>query len=82
MSTFTKPDNNPCEASYRVVYYLGVAGKPISMGNLLSDVSSTYLSAFILVRKLTIHQLLSRVIRFNAVKMILPTADSFSADKG
>ena len=80
MSTFTKSDNNPYEASYRVTYHLGVAGSLIPMENLLSDVSSAWLSAFILVRKLTVHQLLSRVIRFNAVKMIL--TNPFSADKG
>ena len=28
ISTFTKSDNNPCEASYRVTYHLGVAKKP------------------------------------------------------
>ena len=35
MSTFTKSDNNRCEASYRVAYHLGVAGKPYSDGELV-----------------------------------------------
>ena len=35
MSTFTKSDNNRCEASYRVAYHLGVAGKPYSDGKLV-----------------------------------------------
>ena len=35
MSTFTKSDNNCCEASYRVAYHLGVAGKPYSDGELV-----------------------------------------------
>ena len=82
ISTFTKSDNNRCKASYRVAYHLGIVGKPYSNGELVKHVSLTWLSAFILVRKLTIHQLLSHFIRFNAVKMILPTADPFSADKG
>ena len=34
MSTFTKSDNNRCEASYRVVYHLGLAEKPYSDGEL------------------------------------------------
>ena len=40
MSTFIQSNNNGCEASYRVAYHLGVAGKPyIRMENSLSDVS-------------------------------------------
>ena len=35
MSTFIKPTNNCCEASYRVAYHLGVAGKPYSNGELV-----------------------------------------------
>ena len=35
MSTFIKPTNNRCEASYRVAYHLGVAGKPYSDGELV-----------------------------------------------
>ena len=35
MSTFTKSDNNRCEASYRLAYHLGVAGKPYSDGELV-----------------------------------------------
>ena len=35
MSTFTKSDNNRCEASYRVACHLGVAGKPYSDGKLV-----------------------------------------------
>ena len=36
MSTFTKSDNNNrCEASFRVAYHLGVAGKPYSDGELV-----------------------------------------------
>ena len=35
MSTFIKPANNHCEASYRVAYHLGVAGKPYSDGELV-----------------------------------------------
>lgn len=41
-------------SEFEVTYHLGVAEKPYS------DVSSTWLSAFILVRKLTVHQLLLR----------------------
>ena len=52
MCTFTMSDDNRCEASYRVAYYLGVAGGLIPKGILLSNVSSTWFSAFILVRKL------------------------------
>ena len=35
MSTFIKPTNNRCEASYRVAYHLGVEGKPYSDGELV-----------------------------------------------
>ena len=35
MSTFTKSDNNRCEASYRVAYHLGPARKPYSDGELV-----------------------------------------------
>ena len=35
MSTFIKLTNNFCEASYRVAYNLGVAGKPCSDGELV-----------------------------------------------
>ena len=35
MSTFTKSDNNRCEASYRVAYHLGVAEKPYSDGKIV-----------------------------------------------
>ena len=35
MSYFTKSDNNRCEASYRVAYHLGVAGKSYSDGELV-----------------------------------------------
>ena len=35
MSTFIKPTNNCCEASYRVAYHLKVAGKPYSDGELV-----------------------------------------------
>ena len=35
MSTFIKPTNNCCKASYRVAYHLGVAGKPYSDGELV-----------------------------------------------
>ena len=76
MSTFTKSDNNLIAAKLLTEWHiiLALRGSLIPMGNLFSDVSSTWLSGFILVRKLTIHQLFSRVIRFNAVKMILPNS--------
>ena len=35
MSTFIQSNNNRCEASYRVAYHLGVAGKPYSDGELV-----------------------------------------------
>ena len=35
MSTFIKSTNNCCEASNRVAYHLGVAGKPYSDGELV-----------------------------------------------
>ena len=35
ITTFTKSTNSRCEASYRVVYHLGIAGKPYSDGELV-----------------------------------------------
>ena len=35
MSSFVKSTNSRCEASYRVAYLLGVAGKPFSDGELV-----------------------------------------------
>ena len=35
ITTVAKPTNNRCEASYRVAYHLGVAGKPYSDGELV-----------------------------------------------
>ena len=35
MSSFMKSTDNRCEASYRVAYHLGVAGKPFSDGELV-----------------------------------------------
>ena len=37
MSTFIKSTNNRYEASYRVAYHLGVAGKPYSDGELVKQ---------------------------------------------
>ena len=35
ITTFAKSTNSRCEASYRVAYHLGVAGKPYSDGELV-----------------------------------------------
>ena len=35
MSTFIKSDTNRCEASYRLAYHFGIAGKPYSDGELV-----------------------------------------------
>ena len=67
MSSFIKSTNSRCEASCRVAYHLGVAGKPFSDGEL---VKRCFIDVVHSGKKTTIHRFLSRELRFNASKMI------------
>ena len=67
---FAKSTNSRCEASYRVAYHLGVAGKPYSDGELVKRCLIDVVKCIHSRRKLIILQLFSRVLQCNAGKMI------------
>ena len=64
MSNFVKSGNCRVEASYRVAYHLGDAGKPFSDGELVKKI---ILDVFILNKKATNQLFLSRVTQISAV---------------
>ena len=74
ITTFAKSTNSRCEASYIVVYHLGVAGKPYSDGELVKRCLIDVVKCIHSGRKLIILQLLSRVLQCNAGKMISLTS--------
>ena len=69
-TTFFKSTNSRCEASYRVTYHLGVAGKPYSNGELLKRCLIDVVKCIHPGRKLVILQLFSCVLQCNAGKMM------------
>ena len=70
ITTFAKSTNSRCEASYRVAYHLGAAGKPYSDGELVKRCLIDVVKCIHSGRKLIILQLFSRVLQCNAGKMI------------